>query len=73
MVAETLYVQCRLRRGRETQVAWLPSERAVPGAFVCLRHQDGWLVTVAYVLAPLPYDFLRGRGHVELASIGAQR
>ena len=45
----TKHVQCRLSRGTERTVSWIPKEGAVIGAILRLKEgdvwEDGWQVT----------------------------
>jgi hypothetical protein len=38
------YKQCRLRRGRTEQIAWIPSEFAKKNQFLRIKNEDGWRV-----------------------------
>jgi len=54
------YRQCRLRRGRAEQVAWLPEQHAVLARWLRLRDDNGWQV-IAVMPTRQPYSQIRAR------------
>ena len=48
--SEGLFRQCELRKGRRTQVAWIPDKLARAEAYVQLKGEDGWKITRTYGL-----------------------
>lgn len=43
-MAKTTATQCRLRKGEQEQVTWLPTGYATLGEYVRLGDDDGWQV-----------------------------
>ena len=52
------YTQCRLRRGRTEQIAWIPSEFAKKNQFLRIKSEDGW--HVIGVGATMPESYVIG-------------
>lgn len=58
-----LYIQCRLSKGKEKQVAWVQKHLAIEGQHVELKDEDGiWLVDTAYSNVVLPWEEINDRG-----------
>ena len=57
-MASNSYTQCRLRRGRTEQIAWIPSEFADKNRFLEIRGETGW--RVIGVGATMPADYVKG-------------
>ena len=52
------YTQCRLRRGRTEQIAWIPSEFAKKNQFLRIKSEDGW--RVIGMGATMPESYVTG-------------
>lgn len=59
------YVQCWLRRGNVSQVAWIPVKFAVLNSTIKLRYphgwEDGWVVAACYKQSLRVADIERAR------------
>src|SRR5258708_28262510 len=53
------YTQCRLRRGRTEQIAWIPSEIAKKNQFLRIKSEDGWRVIGVGATMPESYVMIR--------------
>ena len=53
------YTQCRLRRGRTEQIAWIPSEFAKKNQFLRIKSDDGWRVIGVGATMPESYVISR--------------
>ena len=53
------YTQCRLRRGRTEQIAWIPSEFAKKNQFLRIKSEDGWRVIGVGATMPESYVMMR--------------
>jgi hypothetical protein len=58
------YTQCRLRRGRTEQIAWIPSEFAKKNRFLRIKDQNGWRVIGVGATKPAEYVITHARDHV---------
>ena len=57
------YTQCRLRRGRMEQIAWIPSEFAKKNQFLRIKSEDGWRVIGVGATMPESYVTRHERDH----------
>lgn len=49
------YTQCRLRRGKVEQLAWIPSQFAVKNKSLRIKGEDGWRVIGVGATRPAAY------------------
>ena len=52
---QTYTQQCRLRRERTEQIAWIPSEFAKKNQFLRIKSEDGWRVIGVGATMPESY------------------
>lgn len=61
-MSETLYIQCTLKHGDERDVAWIPENCAVQGAFVSFNDEkELWQVTTVGTVKQ-PWSTVNERG-----------